>query len=128
MNYFYVSFTGHRNKIAAEGELDRIAKKYGGGIWVHGGALGFDSQVQAFAEKHRIPTLIIRPNYDKYPGRVAPMIRNREIAEMGNVLVACYDGREDGGTAYTISKAKELENHIEYVQCREVVVYGKTDS
>jgi hypothetical protein len=115
---FYVSFTGHRDKFCAEGELERIAKRYPGGVWVHGGAVGFDSQVQYFAENHRIATLIIRPDYQKHKGKQAPIIRNREIAEMGNVLVACYDGRKTGGTFFTITYARQFGKHIELLAVR----------
>jgi hypothetical protein len=115
---FYISFTGHRDKLCADGELARIAKRWPGGIWVHGGAVGFDTQVQRYAENNRIPTLIILPDYEKNKGKQAPIIRNREIAELGNVLVACYDGRKTGGTFFTINFARKLGKHIELVALR----------
>lgn len=118
MSAFYISFTGHRDKFCADGELDRIAKRYPGGVWVHGGAAGFDGQVQYFAERNRIPTLVIRPDYEKYKGKQAPIMRNQEIVDLGNILVACYDGRKTGGTFFTVNYARKVGKHIEYVKPR----------
>lgn len=45
-------------------------------------------------------------------GRKAPLIRNDEIVNIGEVLVALWDGRTSGGTYYTIRKAKNLQKKI----------------
>lgn len=114
----YISFTGHRDKLCADGELERINQMYPDAIWVHGGAVGFDSQVQYFAERSHIPTMIIRPDYERYKGKLAPIMRNRLIVERGSVLIACYDGRKTGGTFFAIQYARKLNKHIERVEVR----------
>lgn len=101
-----IVFTGHRDCVAASGELDKIMVRFPKAIWVHGGAIGFDTQVGAFARAHNIPVEEYRPDYETY-GRVAPLIRNDYMLGLPGVIavVAVYDGRERGGTRYTINVA-----------------------
>ena len=46
-----IGFTGHRDKMVYEHTLNHIASKYPGATWVHGGAKGFDSQVENYAKR-----------------------------------------------------------------------------
>lgn len=103
-----ISFTGHRDRICSIGELNDLKKYAGDCIWRHGGARGFDSFVSKYCKDNNIEEVVIRPEYDKY-GRAAPIIRNRTIIEGSILLVACYDGREYGGTFYTVNLAKKLD-------------------
>lgn len=105
-----IAFTGHRNKVTYNTDLLSIVLDVDDGInsvWVHGGAQGFDTQVEAFAKTYDIKTIVYRPDYNKY-GRRAPLVRNKLIVEGADLLVACWDGRNSGGTHYTIRLAKEL--------------------
>jgi hypothetical protein len=107
-----IAFTGHRNKIASLQDLENIHRLYPAATWVHGGAGGFDSQVAAFAQKNGIGQIVIRPDYGTH-GRSAPLIRNREIVNRAAMLYACYDGRQSGGTYYTINYAqKRIPVHV----------------
>lgn len=110
-----IGFTGHRNAITTVKALEKIAKKFPGAVWVHGGAGGFDSQVERWAQAHGITTEVRRPDYSK--GRAAPLIRNREIVSSVDVLFACWDGRARGGTAYTVSQAIATGRPVWYVTC-----------
>lgn len=107
----YISFTGHRDKFCSEGDFDKLLQAYPDSVWIHGGAIGFDTQVENYAKKHGIKTIVIRPDYERY-GKRAPLIRNDEIINRGDILVALYDGRIGGGTYYTVKKAKELGKKI----------------
>jgi hypothetical protein len=107
-----IAFTGHRDKHTNEDFFDCLPAD---ALWVHGGAIGFDSQVENYARRHNIKTKIIRPDYQKY-GKRAPLIRNHEIVSGANLLVACYDGRITGGTLYTIKLAKSLNIPIRYTE------------
>lgn len=104
MNKTIIAFTGHRDKHTNEDFFDCLPAD---ALWVHGGAIGFDTQVENYAKKHGIKTKVIRPDYERY-GRSAPLIRNKEIVQDADLLVACYDGRERGGTYYTIRLAKSM--------------------
>ena len=105
-----IAFTGHRDKLADISFLDNLPKD---AIWVHGGAIGFDMQVESYTIAYKIKTKIIKPDYAKY-GKSAPLIRNQEILKGADLLVACYDGRKGGGTYYTINLAKKLGIKIIY--------------
>lgn len=117
-----IGFTGHRNAVTDELELDRIAAAWPGSVWVHGDAKdGFDAQVKAYAIEHGIEHDPHPPQYDKYPRKVAPHVRNRQIVNTSAFLVACYDGiRLDGGTYTTVEYAKSKEKHVEYVVCKKL--------
>ncbi len=82
---------------------------------VSGGAKGVDSIAAAFAKRHKLELIVFKPEYDKYPGKIAPLKRNVQIVEACDMLLAIWDG-ESRGTKYTIDKAKEMGKpvHIEY--------------
>ncbi|NLS78827.1 MAG: DUF2493 domain-containing protein [Chloroflexi bacterium] len=98
-----------------ERELAALAAEFPGAVWVHGGAAGFDAQVARYAQAHDIPQLVIRPAYDQY-GRAAPLIRDRQMVDLADLLVACYDGRPRGGTCYTVSYARRRGVETRLVQ------------
>jgi len=106
-----ISFTGHRDKRVNPDVLAEIAARYPGATWIHGGAGGFDAQVSKFARAHGISQVCIRPDYQRN-GRGAPFIRNREIVNLSPVLFACYDGRNTGGTCYTVNYARKSGKNV----------------
>lgn len=103
-----IMFTGHRDSITEQSNLECIANTYGDSIWIHGGAKGFDQQVESFANEHNIQTNVFMPNYAKYHFKQAPIIRNKEMLNACDVVVACYDGRNHGGTHFVVTEAKKL--------------------
>jgi len=107
-----IAFTGHRDKITNEDFFDCLPAD---ALWVHGGAIGFDTQVENYAKKHGIKTKVIRPDYNKY-GKTAPLIRNKEIVNGADLLVACYDGRKQGGTFYTIKLATSMNIPVRFTK------------
>lgn len=106
-----ISFTGHRDRLANRDDLLAIEKEYPGATWVHGGARGFDSQVDQVArllgksESNGL-LVVIKPDYARYPMKIAPLERNKIIVDQGDVLYALYDGRGKGGTLQTKNYAK----------------------
>jgi hypothetical protein len=94
--------------------LRNLAEAYPHATWIHGGAQGFDSQVETIAKECGIKTEVIRPDYQTH-GRGAPLVRNREIVDKSDVIVAGYDGRAGGGTAYTIKYAKGLNKEVQEI-------------
>ena len=72
---------------------------------VSGGAMGVDSLAEEYAKEHGLPIRIIRPNYELF-GKRAPLLRNRQIVECADLVVAVWDGKS-AGTAYTIDYAHE---------------------
>ena len=49
------------------------------------GAKGTDTLVHRWAESNKIPTKVIRPDYKKYNGKIAPMIRNTDLAKFSDI-------------------------------------------
>jgi hypothetical protein len=108
-----IGFTGHRNVLCDEDHLVNIENVYGSNaVWVHGGAVGFDSQVADYAKLHNIAQVVLEPLYDLFDGRKAPVYRNCAIVRCCQQLVACYDGRIGGGTRFTIDYAVKFNKPV----------------
>ncbi len=67
---------------------------------ISGGAVGIDSLAEKAAKEIGVPTMIFKPDYDKH-GRGAPLIRNKEIADNCDMLIAFWDFSSKG-TAHVI--------------------------
>ena len=77
---------------------------------ISGGAIGIDTLAEEVADKRKISKSIIHPEYDKY-GKKAPLIRNKEIVERAELVIAFWDGKSRG-TKFTIDYAKKLNKKI----------------
>ena len=71
---------------------------------VSGGAKGADSLAEIYAEKYQLPLIVFKPDWQKY-GRGAGIVRNREIIEAADMVVAFWDGSSKG-TASSLKFAK----------------------
>ena len=109
-----ICFTGHRNKLSSNEQLANILNQFPDAVWVHGGAKGFDTQVEEFAQSNGIETQIVRPDYARYK-RGAPIVRNKQMVDSANCVVACWDGRKSGGTYQTITYANRLNVPVQVV-------------
>ena len=78
---------------------------------ISGGANGIDTLAEQYADKHGICKTIIKPEYEKYK-RNAPLMRNKEIVEKSDFIVAFWDG-QSRGTKHVIDYAKKLKKKIE---------------
>lgn len=87
--------------------LNRILKR--GDIIVSGGAVGVDSMAQRYAKEHGHRIIICYPDYE-FHGKGATFVRNKEIVEHSDFVVAFYSaGRfQQGGTSNTIEWARKL--------------------
>jgi len=70
---------------------------------VSGGAKGADAYTKEYAVKNNIPIVEFLPQYDKY-GRRAPLMRNIQIVENCDFLIAFWNG-VSRGTKFTIDYA-----------------------
>ena len=70
---------------------------------VSGGARGVDSLVRRFAEEYDIPIKEFLPEYSKY-GRIAPFVRNQQIVDYSDELLAIRV-KFSKGTTDTINRA-----------------------
>ena len=82
---------------------------------VSGGAVGVDSAAAKFAKEQGLKLTEFLPQYEKY-GRAAPIIRNREIVDYAEKVVAFWDGRSRG-TLSVIEYAQKTGKPCEIVLC-----------
>ena len=71
---------------------------------VSGGAKGVDSSAAEFAREKGILLTEFFPNYEKY-GRGAPIVRNKQIVDYSDEVIAFWDGKSRG----TLSVIKYCE-------------------
>ena len=62
---------------------------------ISGGAKGVDTCAAIYAKENSIRLTFVLPKYERY-GRAAPIIRNKEIVERCDVVIAFWDGCSRG--------------------------------
>ena len=72
---------------------------------VSGGAYGADTYAREYAIKNNIPIVEFLPDYKRY-GRNAPIIRNMQIVDNCDFLLAFWNGTS-GGTKFTTDYAEK---------------------
>ena len=82
---------------------------------VSGGARGVDSRVSEYAAINGIRMTVFLPKYEKY-GRAAPIVRNKEIVEYSDEIIAFWDGRSKG-TLSVINYCEEVNK-----PCKVIIV------
>jgi len=82
---------------------------------VSGGAVGVDSCAAEYAKKQGIKLTVFLPQYERY-GRAAPIVRNKEIVDYADKIVAFWNGRSKG-TLSLIKYAKNAGKPCEIIIC-----------
>ena len=80
---------------------------------VSGGARGIDRCAAMCARKNGWKLTEFLPDYRRY-GRGAPLIRNRQIAEYADVVIAFWDGRSRG-TKHTIDYCGKIGRAVRII-------------
>ncbi len=62
---------------------------------VSGGAKGIDFCAAEYARKNTLKLTEFLPEYDKY-GRGAPIVRNKQIVDYADAVIAFWDGKSKG--------------------------------
>jgi len=79
---------------------------------VSGGAKGADSLAKTYAEQHQLPLVIFKPDWKQY-GKGAGIVRNRQIIDAAQMVVAFWDGVSKGtASSLALAKAKGIPVHI----------------
>lgn len=73
---------------------------------ISGGAKGVDALAKNFAIENNYNYVEFLPNYEKY-GKAAPLIRNNEIIDCADIVIALWDGKSKG-TEYVINECKKI--------------------
>jgi len=71
-----------------------------------GGARGAEQLGYRWAWKHALPHQLCRADWERF-GKSAGVRRNYQMAQAGDVLVACWDGQSPG-TAHMVQCMRQL--------------------
>ena len=83
---------------------------------VSGGAKGVDACAEEYAKSKGLKLTRFLPQYDRY-GNAAPLIRNKQIVEYADKVIAFWDGKSKG-TRYVIEYAKKIGRACEVILCQ----------
>ena len=83
---------------------------------VSGGAKGADTCAIEYANKNGIKATVFLPEYERY-GRAAPIIRNKQIVDYADKIVAFWDGSSKG-TLSVIKYAKKTKKPCNVIICK----------
>jgi len=97
--------------------MKKVLMKYKIEEIVSGGAKGADTLAERFADEHKIKKVIFKPDYAKY-GKKAPLMRNRQIVDYVDRMIAFWDGKSRG-TKYTIDYARKNRKKINVIQSKK---------
>ena len=96
--------------------FDELKKHIGEDVdeLVSGGARGIDTCAQRYARENGIKMTEFLPEYERY-GRAAPIVRNRQIAEYADEVLAFWDGKSRG-TKSAISYFEKLGKKVTVIK------------
>jgi adenine/guanine phosphoribosyltransferase-like PRPP-binding protein len=81
---------------------------------VTGGAKGVDQAAMDLADRLGLELIVFRPDYKRY-GRGAPIVRNKQIVQESDLVLAFWDG-QSRGTKNAISLAQKLDKPFRIVR------------
>ena len=82
---------------------------------VSGGADGVDACAAEYAKRTGRRLTVFLPQYERY-GRAAPMVRNRQIVDYADQIIAFWNGSSKG-TLSVIRYAKKTGKPCEVILC-----------
>ena len=88
---------------------------------ISGGAAGIDTCAAEFARKSGLKLIEIVPDYKLY-GKMAPLIRNDQIIEMADFVIAFWDGKSKG-TSYVIKQCIKANKKINVIHTERGMTY-----
>ena len=101
---------GSRN-IVDSFKIKEILNTYTITVVVSGGAKGVDSIAENYAIERTIPTVIFKPDWKQF-GRSAGIIRNKDIVNEADRVIAFWDGKSKG-TADSIKYALKEQKIVD---------------
>jgi hypothetical protein len=101
--------------------LKRTLDEYKGKVWVivSGGAKGADSLGEKWANDNNIKTCIYKPDWDTH-GKRAGFIRNKDIVEDSDIIIAFWDSLSRG-TEHSINLAKKMDKEVRIVYFNKII-------
>jgi hypothetical protein len=86
-------------------------------VIISGGAKGADTLAENYANQNNLKMIVIKPDWKKY-GRGAGIVRNTEIINQSDMVIAFWDGQSKG-TKDSVSKAKKLGKVVHVIKLEE---------
>ena len=86
---------------------------------ISGGSRGVDTLAERYAEEAGLPITVVRPDYAKYKGRRASIIRNCEMVQACDAVLAVHDGASRG-TRFTYEYGRKKNKPV-YVKVIKLV-------
>ncbi len=83
---------------------------------VSGGAVGVDYYAAEYAKENGIRLTEFLPQYERY-GRAAPIVRNKEIVDYSDKIIAFWNGSSKG-TLSVIKYAQKTGKPCEIIICK----------
>ena len=83
---------------------------------ISGGAEGVDACAADYARKNGIKLTVFLPQYRRY-GRAAPIVRNKEIVDHADKVIAFWNG-SSRGTLSVIKYAEKKQKPCEIILCK----------
>lgn len=80
---------------------------------ISGGAKGADTLAEAYALQFEIPLTVVLPNWNKF-GKAAAFVRNKEIVEKAEIVVAFWNGYSKG-TEHSINVARAMKKVVHII-------------
>ena len=99
-----IGIVGTRKPKITFEEFSQIINDYNPTHIVSGGAKGIDTFAENYAKLNNIPFTIFPPEYNKY-GRIATFIRNQQIVDASDMIIA-FPTKDSKGTIDTIRRIK----------------------
>ena len=84
---------------------------------VSGGAAGIDRRAAQCAQRNGWKLTEFLPDYRCY-GRAAPLVRNRQIVDYADAVVAFWDGHSRG-TAYTVHYCRKTGKEVRVIRIQK---------
>ncbi len=81
---------------------------------VSGGAVGVDTCAAEYARANSLKLTVFLPEYERY-GRGAPIVRNKQIVDYADKVIAFWDGKSKG-TLSVIKYAEKVGKECEIVR------------
>ena len=83
---------------------------------ISGGAKGVDCDAENFARANGMKITVFLPDYERY-GRAAPIIRNKQIVDYADEVIAFWDG-ESKGTLSVIKYCEKQKKKVTVIDKR----------
>lgn len=87
---------------------------------ISGGAMGTDSMAERFFKEREVEPTVMKPDYVRYPGNLAPLKRNEEMVKLVDDDTACicfWDG-ESRGTIHMLGLLMKAGRSVQVFSTR----------